>query len=326
MNGRSHYFKAALLTLLCLVVTPILVLGRSDLSPVAAARGLSRSELKIERIAAEPNDLPSIKATDLKNGAVFRIFYDEPSLPVAEELILVLAAFYRELAELSLVDASRVKWASVVFSQNTDYVPARRENDVRWLVPTDKNGRLTPHGRVDFYLVIPHEQVHAIQKTFIPQHAMRWLKEGLATWLGLKVTEKWNPELARRERDVLAAEQQKVKEPLNLRQWGSVKVKGDAIMRQMTPEEREKLKQNPGSVTSGSFTFSKNDIISDESNAKALYAAALTLFEEVEKKAGPQKIDDWLKSIWEYKAELSTNAVIELTLAKTGVDIGSHLK
>jgi len=142
----------------------------------------------------------------------------------------------------------------------------------------------------------------------------------------LKVTEKWNPELARREREVLASERQKVKEPLNLRKWGSVRVKGDAIMRQMTPEEREKLKQNPGSVTSGSFTFSKDDIISDESNAKARYGAALNLFEEVEKKAGPPKINDWLKSIWEYKAELGTNALIELTLAKTGVDIGSHLK
>ncbi len=97
-------------------------------------------------------------------------------------------------------------------------------------------------------------------------------------------------------------------------------------MRQMSAEEKEKLKQNPGSKTSGSFTFSSKDIISDESNAKARYGAALNLFEELEKKAGRQKIDDWLKSIWVYKAELGTDALIKLTLEKTGVDLGSQLK
>jgi hypothetical protein len=317
---------AVLYLFFLLAAQPVLVSCQRSQVQDNSAKGVSQSELKKTRLVAETNDLPSIKTVDQKNGATFLVYFDESSAVIAENSIPTLAAFYRQLADLSRADAGKVKWASVVFTQKTDYVQPRREGDVRWLVPTDKDGKLTAHGIVDFYLVIPHEQVHAIQKSFVPQHSARWFKEGQATWLGMKVTERWNPELARKEYETLASEQKKATEPLALRKWGSVRVSGGAIMRQMTPEEREKMKQNPNSVTSGSFTFSTGDIISDESNAKARYGAALNIFEEIEKKAGRQKINAWLKSIWEQKSELDTNTLIQLTLEKTGVDITERLK
>lgn len=327
MNSNFYHFASVILSFaFLLTVSPVLVSCQQKHSSNNPPKEAAQSELKKEKQAAETNDLPSIKTTDLKNGAVFQVYFDEASAPVAEKSIPTLAAFYRELTQLTGVEGGKVKWASLVFTQKNDYIPPRREGDVRWIIPTDKNGQLSEHGTLDLYLTIPHEQVHAIQKSFTPQFTARWFKEGQATWIGLKVTERWKPELARKERETLAAEQQKTKEPLNLRKWGSVQVKGGAIMRQLTPEDREKIKQNPGSITSGSFTFSKGDIVSDESNAKARYGAALNIFEEIEKKAGINKINDWLKGIWVNKAELGTDALIKLTLEKTGVDITERLK
>lgn len=324
MQLKIRYFSTVILSLgIFSIVFSVNVFSQSKSETRSFGQGVALSELKKELFTAEASDLPSIKTTDLQTDAVFRVYFDQASAAVAEKSIPTLAAFYRQVAEFTAVDAGKVKWHSIVFTQKKDYTPPQR-NDVRWVIEVGDNGQLSEHGIKDFYLVIPHEQVHAVQKTFIPHHSPRWFGEGQATWAGLKVTERWNAELARRHREALAEGLSKTAEPINLRRWGSVQIKGGAMLRQMTPEQIEKLKQNPGSSIGGTFTFSQDDVITDLSNEQARYAASLKVFEEMEKTA-PGKLNNLFKAIWERNAELDTASFAKLSLEHLKLDVNPLL-
>lgn len=288
-------------------------------------QGVTQSQLKKVRLRAAEDDLPSIRVVDLKNGAVFRVYFDKSSARVAEDSIPILAAFYRELAEITGVDGGQVNWSSVAFVQNAEYNPPRRGGEVRWKVVIDSNGQLGPTGITDLYSTIPHEQVHAIQGTFA-SGLPRWFNEGQATWAGLKVTERWRPELARKERASLAQANKAATGTLNLPKWGGVQVKPEAILRQLTPEQRERMQKDPTYQPPGPFSFRPDDFISDESNARARYGASLEIFERLERSAGRKRLHAWFRSVWQQRAGVNTEKLVALAHEQTGLDISPWVK
>jgi hypothetical protein len=288
-------------------------------------QGIAQSQLKKVRLRATQDDLASIRVVDLKNGTVFRVYFDEGSAQVAEDSVPVLAAFYRELAEIIGIDGGRVDWSSVAFVQNPEYNPPRRGGEVRWKVLVESNGQIGPAGINDLYLVLPHEQVHAIQGTFTGD-LPRWFKEGQATWAGLKVTERWRPELARKERAGLTQAHKAANEPLKLPVWGGVRVKPEAILRQLTPEQRERMLKDPTYEAPGPFTFGQGDFISDESSARARYGASLDVFERLEQSAGRKVMHAWFRSAWQQGSDLKTEKLVTLAREQTKVDISQWVK
>lgn len=293
-----------------------------------AAQGSKRAsqpKLKVASFRAFQKDLPFVRVVNMSNGAVFRVYFDEGSRKIAEESVRSLAAFYEQLARIMNVEAAAVDWSSIVFTQNKNYAAPRLDREVRWTVRVDETGRLGAEGLEDLYQTIPHEQVHAVQKTFV-ENLPRWFAEGQAEWGGLQVTERWQPKLAEKRRADLANTVSQPPQPLNLRGWGGVRIKPEAILRQLTPEQREKMQKDPNYEAAGPFTFTSADYISDESNTLARYGAAMNLFAALEKSAGRAKMFSLFKDVWKYERGLTTDLLLPLVLKNTGSDVSVSLK
>lgn len=324
---KKSFMKRYLLPaiLICGVFNVAFAQGSSATKNKSVSQNQTRSRLKLAHFRAQRGDLPYIRAVDLSSGAVFRVYYDAVSKRTAEESIPVLASFYMEIADLTAADAGKVDWAAVVFTKDEKYTPPRGgSSDERWTVLVDETGKLGERGNIDLYRTIPHEQTHYLEKTFIPS-SPRWFAEGLATWVGLKITERWKPELARAERAKHRTERTKINAPLKLAGWGSLIVKKEAIWRQVTPEVRERMEKDPTYSPPGQFSFQPDDFVSDESNTPARYAA-LELFEELEKRAGRKKLQSRLKSVWERGAALNTKEITVQFNEQLKIDVVPLLK
>jgi hypothetical protein len=314
---KSKIFNLIIcLALVALGIVPVLAQkSKRELQP----------RLKVSSFRAYQKDLTFVRVVDMSNGAVFRVYFDEGSQKTAKESIQLLASFYEQLARILSVDAGEVDWSAVVFTQNKNYVPPRIGGEVRWTVRVDEAGRLGVEGLEDLYYLIPHEQVHAIQKTFV-ENLPRWFAEGQAEWGGLQVTERRQPKLSVKRRADLASSILKAKQPLNLQGWGGVNVKPEAILRQVTPEQRERMAKDPNYSPPGPFKFNADDFISDESNTLARYGAARNLFGSLEKSAGRAKMRALFKEVWKNEKGLKTDELVSLALNHLGTDVSASLK
>lgn len=292
--------------------------------PAAAQRLGSEKSLRTAKFRAAPNDLSFTRVVDLKTGVVFRVYYDEKSVDAAAAAVPVLAAFYRNLSLLLNADAGSTEWASAVFTQNPNYVSPRLCNEVRWKVKVEENGTLGSVGLEDLYVTIPHEQAHSIQKTYFSD-LPRWFAEGQANWAGLKVTSQWKPELAKKHRDFLSDSRRELTVPVNLSGWGAVRIKREAVLRQVTPEVRARMEKDPNYEASGPFTFTQDDFTSDESNLAARYFAALEIFELMEKSA-PQGIRNLNGKLWKLPETPDTEKLSVMIKQLTNYDVVPQLK
>jgi hypothetical protein len=204
-------------------------------------------------------------------------------------------------------------------------MPPQNGNEERWAVTVSETGRLSTQGIKDLYQTIPHEQTHRVEKTFVPT-SPRWFTEGLATWVGLLITERSNPELAGHTLAEFERERKKVNAPLNLTRWGGLIVKKEAILRQVTPEVRERMEKDPTFSPPGPFNFVKDDFINDESNTLARYTASRELFDELDKRAGRKRLQNWLRSIWENGAAINTKDATAQISKQLNIDITERLK
>jgi hypothetical protein len=291
----------------------------------AVSQNQTRARLKLAYFRAQQGDLPSIRVVDLSTGTFFLVYYDAISKQLAEESIPLLVAFYKDIAAITAVDPGKVSWASVVFTTEKKYMPPQNGNEERWAVTVAETGRLSTQGIKDLYQTIPHEQTHRVEKTFVPTSS-RWFTEGLATWVGLKITERWNPELARLTLAEFEGERTKLNAPLNLTRWGGLIVKKEAILRQVTPEVRERMEEDPTFSPPGPFNFVKDDFINDESNTLARYGASRELFDELDKRAGRKRLQNWLRSIWENGAAINTKDATAQISKQLNIDITERLK
>lgn len=290
---------------------------------VATSCATPSSTLSIRALPPDPADnLPGVQVTDTELS--FSMFRDDPDAKVAGDAAVDLANAYRILADAVGVSATDVKWAQVSFTRNSNYRPPRHQDIARWTVPLEPDGMLGLRGQRDLYYVIPHEQVHAIQENF--GQLPRWYAEGMATWAGLKAAEVIQPHVAAEKRAELSRERDAVTEPLKLTAWGGIRPRPEAILRQITAEQRQRMADEPGYMPPGPFNFGPDDMVSDESNTAARYAASLAVFEAMEAKAGADQMRAWIAEVTRLPDPKKSSDIARLANEVTGVDISGMLE
>lgn len=277
-------------------------------------------------LAATPaNASEDLLATDMRgNGLSFSAYSASEDMALVQENSASLISMYQVLVETIGVDPSAVKWAEIAFIRNNNYIPSSdKEGIVRWVIPLTTKGGLGISGKHEMFLTIPHEQVHAIQKVFgdLP----RWFSEGMAEWAGLRATKVAAPGLYADRKKQLNAALASSAVPLNLKSWGGVKPKPEAILRQLTPEQKRRMAKEPGYFPSGPFSFGPDDFISDESNTFARYAASLRIFEAIESRSTSSKMREWFDAIINLPSPKKTSDIVRLAKEKTGADISEML-
>jgi len=290
---------------------------------LAASALHAQSSIVVTRPRSSRGDLAGVRAMDPDRHLVFRVYFDSTSRPVAFNAIPTIADMYAMLAQSTGADPSQIEWAAIVFVTDTAYVPPRNSGEVRWSVTVEPSGVLGARGDKDLYLTVPHEQVHHIQES-LSEGAPRWFEEGQAEWAGLRVTQHWRPSLAAKKREEDAVAYAGL--PRRLASWGSVRVKQEAILRQMTPEQRARQAQDSTYMPPGPWTFGPSDFVSDESEIAARYGAALALFSELERVGGSSQLVNWYHRLWEEPKPLTTESLTASIREHFGLDIAPRLR
>lgn len=264
-------------------------------------------------------------ATEIRvHGLSFVVYSGQSDIPIVKNNSGLLSIVCRSLASSIGVEPGTVQWSEIVFTRDENYVPPRdKEAVVRWSVPLSKTGVLESIGREQLFSTIPHEQVHAIQGPFgeIP----RWFSEGMAEWAGLKATKLVAPDLYAKRKEQLDAAMASATAPLALKSWGGVKPKPEAMLRQLTPEQKQRMASDPGYFPPGPFIFGPADFISDESNTLARYAASLRVFEKIEQASSIAGMHAWFQSVRGLPSPKKTSDIVRLAKETTGVDISGKI-
>ena len=272
----------------------------------------SKADVRPQAIEIEARGLSALVYGDL---------LDAPIIHTNKESIVVA---YLTLTDTIGVTPESVHWREVIFTRDPSYTPPRdRDSVVRWPVHLTAAGDLGLSGRNDLFSTIPHEQVHAIQNAY--GELPRWFSEGMAEWAGLKATKLVAPDLyASRKAKLDIAHKDLIGTP-NLKSWGGVRPKPEAILRQITEEQKERMVNEPGYFPPGPFTFGDDDYISDESNTLARYAASLHIFEMIETSSSPASMRAWFSAVQNLPSPKSTPDIVLASKATTGVDISQML-
>jgi hypothetical protein len=194
---------------------------------------------------------------------------------------------------------------------------------VRWQVQVDAKGQLTKEGEDHLFSTVPHEQVHSAQKSQQVQ-LPRWFAEGQASWIGLKVTNRFRSDIggAWRAKALAAA---KAAGPIDLTKWAGVRVSGDVIRQQLTAAERARMDSDPTRIPNRSFHFKPGETLSDESQSLARYGASLALFEELEAQLGLAAVNKWVKAAWTNPVAPHWTVLVALAKQHLGHDITARL-
>ena len=275
-------------------------------------------QLKVVSIRGTLGSLPVLRVVDVRSGMVFRVYHDSASAGTARASVQDLADMYGHIASLVAFDPGAVDWAAVVFSRDSAARGPSFSREVRWLIRTDSMGRLTAEGEQMLYVVLPHEQVHAVHSTYglgLP----RWFAEGQATWAGLAVSDRIRPRFAAARRAEHTANRGTGE--VGLSSWGSVQPKREAILRQVTPDERTRMQSDPGYAPAGPFTFGPGDFLSDESGMPARYAAALAVFDDLARTPGEERLRAWFRAIWARNESPTTSWLIKSARGMLGRDL-----
>jgi hypothetical protein len=304
--------------LIIVLVSVSMAVGCAGTKPMPLTEDAPR--LVTADVRPRGDDLPGIRVVDRVSGAVIRVYYEGEVEGLARRYVPTLVSMYAELAHLVAADPGEIVWSAVAFVQDPDWVPPRHPGEVRWSVLVDSLEELGPRGRQDLFRTLPHEQVHAIQHALSPG-LPRWFSEGMAEWAGLHVTNRFAPELAEGRRARLHAAFESLGENLNLSGWGGVTVRREAILRQVTPDQRARMESDPSYMPPGPFRFGPEDMISDEANTPARYGGSLALFEMIERTVGREDMHAWLGAVWQAGKRLNTEELITLAEDHTGVDL-----
>lgn len=254
---------------------------------------------------AEDSDLPRLRVTHIATGAWMNVYYDALGEAAARSRA---ACFGGQLAllERELEDNRKdAHWDDVVLTGRPDYAAPRGEGvATRWVIHTTDQGQLHRGAEEMIMAVVPHEQTHEYQ-TRSGAHPPRWVSEGHATWIGLKVLSRIDPEVGaaetlKAENDLAAATQ-----PLALGGWGGVRPKREAILRQLSPEDRVRF-ENGGALPNGAFSFNSDDLVSDESNSPARYGGAWKIFAGLEERHGAPAVQAWVAEVTATDARMSS--------------------
>ena len=296
--------------------------GDSLTREILALTQAVRPPIEVTRARTASGDLASVRVFDAPRHLTFRVYYDSVSAHVALAAIDVLDDIYSDLARITGAAPGKVEWAAVAFVANSAYDPPRIGNEVRWSIVVDPDGTLGTRGERDLFQVLPHEQVHAVQSS-LSLGLPRWFSEGQAEWAGMQVTNAWRPGLAAtRSHETASASLGSHR----LAAWGGVIVSQDAILRQMTPAQREHHARDSTWMPPGPYKFGPADLVSDESDALGRYGAASALFAELEAARGAPALESWFATLWREPAKWTTPALVESIRNTLGVDVEPKLR
>lgn len=269
-------------------------------------------------------DLTKLTVTNQADQFSFQVYFDDELEKVASESIPILNALYTDLAFNAGLQPSEIKWAEIAFVADKDYIPPRKNGSVRWTIAHEKSQKLSKSAIEKLYVFIGHEQTHRIQDV-LSCKAPRWFTEGQAMWNELKVTKTWNNQIANKERGRYKFAYENLAGDLKLESWGEVQVKPEAIQRQLTPEQKQKMKDDPSYLPPGPFSFGPDDLISDESNSKARYFSSLTIFEYLEDELGIENLKLLFEDIYKMETCESEN-LKQLIQTKYKLDISNFFE
>jgi hypothetical protein len=182
------------------------------------------------------SDLPYFTARDRQTVATIRLYHDAPLQALAEQKVRCLASLLGLLPP-SIPDQGRnIAWRAMVITRDPAYAWDRSKHEVRWLLRLP-DGKWEANADQFLLALMPHEEVHARQTALGAARLPRWFEEGHAEWAGLHVTALVRPALAQAERRKML--DAKVKHgAIDLKSWGEIRVKREAILRQLSPADR----------------------------------------------------------------------------------------
>ncbi|MDQ0248774.1 hypothetical protein J2W22_000821 [Sphingomonas kyeonggiensis] len=292
-------------------------------SPVGTRPGLPG--ITIEAIGAAGTDLPHLHITDRVSGGSMHAYYDPISEHAAWSRAACLGAQMRLLHAETGAVWRNARWSSVVFTAHADYIPPRSASEKRWTIATAPDGSLTPAAQHMAVVVMPHEQVHAFQKR-LGADTPRWFHEGHAQWISRKVVAVLAPEAGREDARQGAQALESSTEPVALARWGGMQVKPEAILRQVGPEEREKIKADPHYAPPGPFSFGPGDMVSDERNTPARYEAAWRVFASLEAAHGTAQVEAWAGELTAAGGSVTPARIQETAQAAFREDLSRRLQ
>jgi hypothetical protein len=286
--------------------------------------------IRIDPVIASAGDLPKLRITDVESGGWMYAYYDSTSERAARARAACLGAQLR-LLDIELSGARRnAQWYGAVFAAGS-YVSPSSETVTRWHVPVRSNGALLEDGQDMVVLTMPHEQVHGFQMR-AGARGPRWFNEGHAEWLSRFVKQAIAPaaaqkEVLRYEVDLAAATM-----PVALGSWGGLKIKREAIYRQVSEEERRKMEADPRyypPMNARSFKFGPDDLTGDESDpsfTRARYEAAWRTFHELEAAHGKAAVQRWVMNLTSQAGDVSATRIKEQAQSEMGEDLSARLK
>ena len=240
-----------------------------------------------------------------KDGHYLMVYADEASAGAALSYGPCLLTQI-DLLRVLLDDDRRVaEWDSVVFTSDENYTPPRSADiQDRWVIYTGSSVK-TGQGAQNMIMgTIPHEQVHEFQ-TRAGARLPRWFREGHAEWIGSKVSSMIAPAFQATQKAELLAPLDGFDDDLDLKGWGSVRPTREAIMRQVSPAEQAKMREDPTYQPNGTFRFTQDDLETDMSNELPRYAAPFLVFERLEGKHGFKAVQQWAKEVTSKEGKVS---------------------
>ena len=287
--------------------------------------------IRIEPVIASADDLPKLRITDVESGGWMYAYYDATSERAAWARAACFGAQLR-LLNTELSGARRnAQWYGAVFATIAAYVPPASETVTRWHVPVRSDGAFLKEGQDMVVLTMPHEQVHGFQIRAGAQ-VPRWFSEGHAEWLSRFVKQAIAPSAAQKDalgyEAVLAAATM----PVALESWGGLKIKREAIFRQVSEDERHKMEADPRyypPMNARSFKFGPNDLMGDESNQsfiKARYEAAWRIFRDLEAAHGKAAVQRWVTNLTSQAGSVTATRIKGEAQSEMGEDLSARLK
>ncbi len=330
-STRDFGWECLVLSRVALLLIPLLMLpaqARASMPECVAMQAGTpvTPGVEVQQVPSDDPQLQRLRVT-ARRGAFMHIYFDSRSEADARRHAVCLGTQLNLLANELLDARDGAQWAAVVFTADRNYVPPRGEAiKTRWVIRTDPQAVEWERPRPMVIRTLPHEQVHDFQSRN-GAIAPLWFDEGHATWVGLRVTGMLDPEAARLDREERLAELRSAKGPVNLAGWGQRIVKREAILRQVSPDDRARMQADPDFVPKGgAYTFTMDDFETDESMAGARYAAALQLFEGLEQRHGADRVRRWVLDVTANPGEVTMDQLVASVRLHFGEDLKDLLK
>lgn len=287
----------------------------ADAGPLAGAEGVTF------RNGPESAQGYGSLRVEAAHGAHMYIYFDDASEAEARSRAACLGKQLDVLRAVMGDTRSDAEWNSVVFTSDAAYLPPRGDVMTHWVIDTAQSD-IELADRV--LNLVPHEQVHEFQgrnNTQLP----RWISEGHASWVEHQVLAQLDEATAATSRAERIAALENATGPLNLANWGSVRPKPEAILRQISKEDRRRMEDDPDYMPKGTYTFTSDDLEGDESNMPARYAGALLVFEGLAARHGADAVDNWLRELTASGEKLRDEAIAQSIRMHFGEDVETLL-